>query len=859
MAIPAAITVDVSCPFIGLRPFDEADAPWFFGRDEQVDELLRRLASTRFLAVIGTSGCGKSSLVRAGLVPSLKRGYLSDAGTRWKVAVMRPGSDPFGALTRALDDPSVLGPQEDRPQTLRRSSRGCVECVRPDLGENESLLLVVDQFEEIFRFRKETLIGSTDDQVAGTDDQADAFVKLLLASCEQDEVRIYVVLTMRSDYLGDCAVFRGLPEALNDAQYIVPVLTRRQLLEVIEEPVISAGGEMAPELVQRVLNDVGHELEQELDQLPVLEHALMRTWQESAGESSIQLEHYSRAGRMSGALNQHAKQLYSELSEPQQAIAKRVFQRLTEKETAGRDIRRPTSFGELREVTGASREELAHVIEHFRDFLYSSDKPPFTDRSMVDITHEALIRQWEDLRDWAAEESHSAEVYGRLAYDAGRNARKWEDPDLTEALRLRDTDGWNETWAKRYTPSELVYGQADKFLAESKRHRFRKKVGRIGLVVLVAALLAGAYFYQIRLEQVEARAQQALAQAARAEADKANLQLQAEAKAAEAEQLLAKAAQSSDAEAEELRRRANELAKQSEFLKTNAEDYQTRESELEGDLKEARGTIEGLKGLVKAGGGEQAKEVLADVRGKLARAERESADLKAKLAEAGAEKRAALVVSLFEKTRKGSLLRKTKTIVGGAPRFIKKNPKDGLEYVWIPPGEFQMGCVPGDKLCDDDEEPRHRVEISKGFWLGLTEVTVAAYQKFAQQKGISMPASPGFNSGWKKEQHPLVRVTWNQADRFCRETGGRLPRKPSGNMWPEAVTKAASIPGAIGSASETRSTTARMGRRRWPLMIRMASVSMIWRETSGSGVRIGTTRITTRTSLRKTLKALPEV
>ena len=176
--MPAAVTVDVSCPFIGLQPFDEADAPWFFGRDEQVDELLRRLASTRFLAVIGTSGCGKSSLVRAGLVPSLKRGYLSDAGTRWKVAVMRPGSDPFGALTRALDDPSVLGPQEDRPQTLRRSSRGCVECVRPDLGENESLLLVVDQFEEIFRFRKETLIGSTDDQVAGTDDQADAFVKL---------------------------------------------------------------------------------------------------------------------------------------------------------------------------------------------------------------------------------------------------------------------------------------------------------------------------------------------------------------------------------------------------------------------------------------------------------------------------------------------------------------------------------------------------------------------------------------------------------------------------------------------------------------------------------------------------------
>ena len=360
MALLASVIADTSCPFIGLRPFDESDSHRFYGRDHQVDELLRRLAQARFLAVIGTSGCGKSSLVRAGLIPSLKRGFLSDAGTRWKVAVMRPGNDPFGALAHELDKPTVLGPRDDRLGTLQRSSLGCVECVRPDLGEKESLLLVVDQFEEIFRYRKEA-------QGAGADDQADAFVRLLLASAEQDEVPVFVVLTMRSDYLGDCAVFRGLPEALNDAQYLVPVLTRPQLREVVEAPVASAGAEIAPELVQRVLNDVGHGLEQELDQLPVLQHALMRTWQESAGVSSIELEHYGRAGRMSGALNQHAKQLYQELSEEQQATAKRVFQRLTEKETAGRDIRRPTSFGELREVTGASSEELTHIVEHFRD------------------------------------------------------------------------------------------------------------------------------------------------------------------------------------------------------------------------------------------------------------------------------------------------------------------------------------------------------------------------------------------------------------------------------------------------------------------------------------------------------------
>ncbi len=317
MDLPAAVVLETEVPFIGLRPFDEADARCFHGRDEQVDELLRRLVRQRFLAVIGTSGSGKSSLVRAGLIPALKCGYLFDVGSRWKVAVMRPGGDPFGALADELNKERVLGPRPGRSETLGRSSRGCIESVRPDLGEKESLLLVVDQFEEIFRFRRET-------EAPGANQRSDAFVKLLLASVEQEEVPIYVVLTMRSDYLGDCAVFHGLPEALNGAQYLVPVLTRAQLQEVIEAPVASVGSQIAPELVQHVLNDVGHGLEQELDQLPVLQHALMRTWQVSETCASLGLGDYERAGRMSGALNQHADELYEQLSSERQAIAKRA-------------------------------------------------------------------------------------------------------------------------------------------------------------------------------------------------------------------------------------------------------------------------------------------------------------------------------------------------------------------------------------------------------------------------------------------------------------------------------------------------------------------------------------------------------
>ena len=869
MALPATTVVDAPSPFIGLRPFDESDAHRFYGRDHQVDELLRRLAQARFQAVIGTSGCGKSSLVRAGLIPSLKRGFLSDVGTRWKVVVMRPGSDPFGALARELDKPSVLGPQDNRLGTLQRSSLGCVECVRPDLGEKESLLLVVDQFEEIFRYRKEA-------QGAGADDQADAFVRLLLASAEQDEVAIFVVLTMRSDYLGDCAVFRGLSEALNDAQYLVPVLTRPQLREVLEAPVASAGAEIAPELVQRVLNDVGHGLEQELDQLPVLQHALLRTWQESAGASAIQLEHYGRAGRMSGALNQHAKQLYSELSEPQQAIAKRVFQRLTEKETAGRDIRRPTSFGELREVTGASSEELTHIIEHFQDFLYSSDNPPLNDRSMIDITHEALIRQWGDLKGWAGEEAHSAEVYGRLARDAGRKARKWEDPDLAEVLRLREAARWNDTWAQRYTPGAFSYPQAEEFLEDSRRHRFWRKVQRLGLIGLLLAIPAALYYFQVETARRDA-------EIARRDAEIERVRTQADAKTAEADRLTAQAQTAGD-ERDQLLAEAARLRAEGANLAESAKDYETLTQQREAELAELREERDDLSGRL-----EDTEKNVASLTSRLSRAQEAEARLSAEKT-ALEEKLAAATVKLdslavqlesFEADRppqfrlrlveiealedgsggvtgwtfqvygdgrslfflpkfdyddskpprryfpeeqvamleledtidiriEGQRIFGNDTAHGDAriteadhiwtmlvrapdpkdgafgfqfelltnvqtlephlkPGTVKVNPKDGLEYAWIPHGEFEMGCVKGDDDCDDDEKPQHSVTISKGFWLGRHEVPVKAYRQFLDE------TTPGAEKRGGPGDVSVTRVSWNEARRYCEWAGGRLP------------------------------------------------------------------------------------
>jgi energy-coupling factor transporter ATP-binding protein EcfA2 len=305
----------VTQPFPGLRPFTAQESALFFGRDEQVEELLLRLASQRFLAVVGTSGSGKSSLVRAGLLPLIERGHLGSPGSRWVVAtVSRPGLDPQHGLACALTAAFGLGELSDVEATLNRSSVGLPEFARAHFQDSQRLLVFVDQFEELFRYRKQS---GGEGRVKST-----AFVKLLLAATGHSEMvplaaekPIYVVLTMRSDYLGKCAQFRGLPEALNDAQYLVPQMSRDQLREAIEGPIALAGSEISNALVDRLLNDAGDDP----DLLPVLQHALFRVWEKSAESrarhSPIDVAHYEDVGGIDRALNLDAEAAFAKFKD----------------------------------------------------------------------------------------------------------------------------------------------------------------------------------------------------------------------------------------------------------------------------------------------------------------------------------------------------------------------------------------------------------------------------------------------------------------------------------------------------------------------------------------------------------------
>jgi len=512
-----------SNPFRGLRPFELEDDHLFFGRERLVDQLLTRLRQTRFLSIVGSSGCGKSSLLQAGMIPSLYSGYMVSAGSRWRVAVMRPGAQPIVNLAKALSHPDIL-PMHSHlnseqfastqqvllEATLLRSNQGLVDCVRQaQLPEGENLLLVVDQFEELFRYQR---LAEGDAQKQATQEEARAFVKRLLGAAEQDQLPIYIALTMRSDFIGDCNDYPGLPEAINAGLFLVPRMGRRDLRSAIEGPVKVGGGTLAAQLLVQLLNDVGDNP----DRLPLLQHALMRSWDLWRGENTqdgnhqLALTHYQASGTMETCLSRHAEETFESLADPEaQRIAQMLFKSLTEIGDDGRGVRRPCSIEELSDLAAVQPQAMMDVVEVFRRegrcFLMPAPEVTLSCESIIDLTHESLMRVWQRLLDWIAQEQESVRNFRRVSHAAERYQQNigslWGDPELQIGLNWREAVGPTERWAERYGGG---FSRAMMFLDASaverqrqqdERRRVRRKrlqlAWGVSLVLLVFAVFAG--------------------------------------------------------------------------------------------------------------------------------------------------------------------------------------------------------------------------------------------------------------------------------------------------------------------------------------------------------------------------------
>jgi energy-coupling factor transporter ATP-binding protein EcfA2 len=457
-------------PFPGLRPFEESEACLYFGREQEIVALLGRMMRQHFLAVLGSSGCGKSSLIKAGLIPSLKYEQLDDGDPAWRIAVTRPGDDPFKQLALALTREEALGKGRARAEAdvpvmqmiLRRGPLGLVEAVREAaLPPEAKVLVLVDQFEELFRFPVRA-------EKARARDEARAFCNLLLAAAEQRDFPVYVVLTMRSEFLGQCAAFRGLAEAITDGLYLLPDMTRDRLREVIQRPIALHGGTISERLVNRLLNDLGGNT----DQLPILQHALMRlwaNWEPRAADGPMDLPQYEVIGEMKGSLSAHTESIYQGyLCTPREKkLAEALFRSITEATPEGQTVRRPTKLGVVCRRADATVEEMKPVIEQFRlegrSFLMPPQGVELDEETTVDVSHESLIRQWKRLGEWAEAEAKESKLYANLR----RDAASWDERGcptdwLYTGARLAEAQRWADAH-----PNLLDDELAKKFLAAS--------------------------------------------------------------------------------------------------------------------------------------------------------------------------------------------------------------------------------------------------------------------------------------------------------------------------------------------------------------------------------------------------------
>ena len=457
-------------PYPGLRPFEPNEHRIFFGREEMIDTVIDALARKNLVVVHGASGSGKSSFVRAGVLPWLE--IQQSRRRHWLTKIRRPAGGPLRNLASALANLFGAAPGSSQaidPLTSWHTRLALGHTVLDDIeallsSKGSSLCLLIDQFEELFRYARET-----------SREEAELLIQLLcsLASEQNPAPHLFVILTMRSDYLGECARFDGFAETVNSCQYLLPRLNDFGLLRAIHEPAELYGGKIDPAVGDRLLFAV----RQGEDALPVLQHALMRACaharkRHGSGEGWIvTMPDLEAVEGKDGALSRHADEVLAEIQagDPMNLkAAEWLFRSLTELDAEGRGIRRPRNLAELIAVAGGDRARMIAVIEAFqapnRNFLMTNPPGPLEETTEIDISHEALIRCWQRLSDptrdpvrnepvgWVRREFEDGQRWRALAVQA-RVFRADKSATLSPATTEIYEPWWPEharAWAVRY-------------------------------------------------------------------------------------------------------------------------------------------------------------------------------------------------------------------------------------------------------------------------------------------------------------------------------------------------------------------------------------------------------------------------
>jgi predicted chitinase len=515
-------------PYPGLRPFEPHEWSIFFGREVMASEVIARLGRQNLILVHGASGCGKSSLVRAGVLPALQSDHALNR-REFRYSILRPSQGPLDALAAALL--AQLGPAdpEDPEQSwLDRIvvERDLVGTIERRLGDTRATFcLIVDQFEEIFRWAEER-------------DRAEAeFLVDFMKSVSQREAgsrNFFILATMRSDYLGQCAQFNGFAGVVNQCQYLLDNLDEFGILRAIHEPAERFGGSVEAVLADRLR----FSSKDDADALPILQHSLMRMYDALPDKGPgwvLGLEGLAEVSGDDGALSEHAEAIYRESvgdSPGRAAALEWMFRALTDLDAAGRAVRRPCRFEELVAVSGTDEATVRELVEAFsrpgRNFLVSAS----SERGGVeiDVSHEALIRRWRRLGDsnvdpdtgqragWLYREFQAGLIWKALAVFAKRGERALDAETTRQWLPFFEQVETRPAWAARYfvdpvpgvPPEEqpewlavTALMAASKARMEKESQAWRRVLIRWWGVLLAFALLfaVGAIAWGIQLDK----------------------------------------------------------------------------------------------------------------------------------------------------------------------------------------------------------------------------------------------------------------------------------------------------------------------------------------------------------------------
>jgi energy-coupling factor transporter ATP-binding protein EcfA2 len=508
-------------PYPGLRPFEPDEWLIFFGREAMIDELIDRLAQHRFVLIHGASGSGKSSLVRAGVLPKLARQHLRH-GAPWLTCAMRPSGGPLWNLAAEFARLEGRGQDIARITDIIRQLNRRGATLSQVVGSldglaGKRLCLLVDQFEEIFRFERETsreetelfielLIGEISQEQEGSEqiDPASA-----LASVERT-TNLHIVITMRSEFLGECARFDHFAEAINRVQYLVPRLTPAGLMRAIRQPAQLYGGEVTAELAERLIADVRGKL----DELPLIQHGLMLFWHQCTetqtnGKIILDAAMLDNVGNLAQLLSGHADRVMQAASPSELlrfAVA-RLFRSLTDINADGQAIRRPQSFRDLVAVCGIPEDALRGILDAFRaegvSFITPYAPAAITEATIIDISHESLIRSWHAIADpqngWLRDEFEDGLVWRSLLLEAkefARNRKRVLSP-ATATERGKWLAKQTPVWGDRYGGS---WGLVDQLLQASRKAAIRGK--RYRRLILLPLLLIAILGITVFLDEV---------------------------------------------------------------------------------------------------------------------------------------------------------------------------------------------------------------------------------------------------------------------------------------------------------------------------------------------------------------------